>query len=106
MNEGRMSSKHYRRLGKGSDSKAVSEESFLCCFIHETAAHWCLCVSGTARRPGVAKGHSPHSPNRVAREQWQLLGSATRGTYDAWGSTGEGIRLAERLVSLKVLQVK
>lgn len=51
-----------------------SGESFLCCFIHETDAHWCLSVSGTARHLGVAKGYSTLPPCLVARETMTATG--------------------------------
>lgn len=35
---------------------------FLYRLIHETDAHWCLCVSGAARRAGVVRGHSTPLP--------------------------------------------
>lgn len=53
---------------EGRQSQGRSEESgasFLCRLIHEADAHWCLCVSGAARRAGVVRGRtrSPLAPS-------------------------------------------
>lgn len=68
-----------------------SGDTFLCCFIHETDACWCLRVSGAARRAGHAKEH----PRRLVARETMTVADEGQGCYKTAlgrGSLGRGRR--------------
>lgn len=116
---GRASSKWSERGGQG---RVESGEPCFCCLIHETAACRCLCVSGAARRAGVAEGGP--TPGLQARQTttvasechggctWCYQVACGRGS--PWGRKAEEGRRGDkaghkagrkRFVSQKVLRV-